>query len=389
MAMVQCPDCGHSISDAALSCPQCGNPRKTTSVETTKKSVSFLLGVAIFFLPWFFAFFTLSKGYSVFSRVISFGWAFVVLYFASGIVGANIDQELGVNKTEKNHAVRPSVETNPPISISISKLIDDYQSNEVRADNKYKGQIIQTRGIVGEIKKDVLDDLYVTIGRGVYLEVPVLQAFFHESMNSRLAKLEQGERIEVACTIDGLLWNILGRNCRIIDEETPSIPKVVPIERTENSEIRPAPQVKPQQVTDFSPVKETKSSLPAESVQKVPNDLEDKSIFGNALIGEREETGVTNAPVANYVIKPSFDCGKANSNQEKLICANDRLMILDVELSEIYSAARRDSDDRDQLRKDQLAWLKNNRNSCNTVECLEDSMLARIEELSYILEKGM
>lgn len=39
-----------------------------------RRTVGFLLGTGIFLLPYFFAWFTLRRGHSVLSRVVSFGW---------------------------------------------------------------------------------------------------------------------------------------------------------------------------------------------------------------------------------------------------------------------------------------------------------------------------
>lgn len=45
-----------------------------------KRPVSFLLGTGIFLMPYIFAWFTLRKGHSALSRVISFGWLFWLVF---------------------------------------------------------------------------------------------------------------------------------------------------------------------------------------------------------------------------------------------------------------------------------------------------------------------
>lgn len=37
------------------------------------------------------------------------------------------------------------------------------------ADTRYKGKLLEVTGRVGEIKKNIVDDLYVTLGTGNYL----------------------------------------------------------------------------------------------------------------------------------------------------------------------------------------------------------------------------
>lgn len=52
MAMIDCPECSASISDAALSCPKCGNPMAEviTTQQTSKRfKVVQLIAVAFMF----------------------------------------------------------------------------------------------------------------------------------------------------------------------------------------------------------------------------------------------------------------------------------------------------------------------------------------------------
>lgn len=37
MALIDCPDCGVKVSDAAPACPKCSRPMKATTIEATGK----------------------------------------------------------------------------------------------------------------------------------------------------------------------------------------------------------------------------------------------------------------------------------------------------------------------------------------------------------------
>src|SRR5262249_35052047 len=50
-----------------------------------------------------------------------------------------------------------------PISVSASTLFSDYDANEVAADEKYKDKILLVNGTVDDIKKDIMDTMYVTL----------------------------------------------------------------------------------------------------------------------------------------------------------------------------------------------------------------------------------
>ena len=77
---------------------------------------------------------------------------------------------------------------------------------------------------------------------------------------------------------------------------------------------------------------------------------------------------------------PSFDCSKASTLQEKLVCKDRDLASLDVELSALYKRAR-EAYNKDQIRSEQRNWLRNERNSCQDIQCLNNAYKLRINEL--------
>ncbi len=73
-------------------------------------------------------------------------------------------------------------------------------------------------------------------------------------------------------------------------------------------------------------------------------------------------------------ISPSFDCAKATSNAEKLICSNAELATSDAELSRAYkSALSNHPDQADAIRTEQINWRKNIRDQCADVSCMLDA----------------
>ena len=77
----------------------------------------------------------------------------------------------------------------------------------------------------------------------------------------------------------------------------------------------------------------------------------------------------------------SFDCSKAQSAIEKMICASNDLQVLDLKLYEAYSRAQRLSAKSDNVRAEQRRWLHQIRNTCTTNECLKNAYDARIADL--------
>lgn len=79
----------------------------------------------------------------------------------------------------------------------------------------------------------------------------------------------------------------------------------------------------------------------------------------------------------------SFDCAKAASGVEKLICGSAKLSELDDALDKAYKEGRTNSshDEAKRLVSDQRQWLKESRNSCNDTACLEQAYLSRIKTI--------
>jgi uncharacterized protein len=84
----------------------------------------------------------------------------------------------------------------------------------------------------------------------------------------------------------------------------------------------------------------------------------------------------------------SFDCEKAASKIEKLVCADDELSKLDETLSKTYQQAlARSGDDKQQEIEEQRKWLKTNHAICEDVACIKERYLKRIHDLdeySYV-----
>jgi uncharacterized protein len=77
----------------------------------------------------------------------------------------------------------------------------------------------------------------------------------------------------------------------------------------------------------------------------------------------------------------SFDCAKASTAIEKLICGNPQLSRQDEELSVAYKEAATQARDRNPLVVDQKRWLKNERGLCRDENCLKKGYQERIIEL--------
>jgi uncharacterized protein len=77
----------------------------------------------------------------------------------------------------------------------------------------------------------------------------------------------------------------------------------------------------------------------------------------------------------------SFDCAKAQTKVEELICADAELSQLDEELARAYTTALLDKKQADAIREAQKLWLKS-RNECPDANCIKRAYEMRLPLLA-------
>ena len=103
------------------------------------------------------------------------------------------------------------------VTVPLKELLSEYKDNEVRADSKFKGKSIETTGKVGDVKKGILGDTYVTVGTGKAFEIPMVQCFFGKDQTQKATSLSKGNKVTVRGRVDGLMMNVLVKDCEFID----------------------------------------------------------------------------------------------------------------------------------------------------------------------------
>lgn len=188
--LIKCGVCGKEISKNATTCPNCGEPNKTENTEpppgvsvqknlTARKSISLILGL------------------------------FLLILFFISITASDDNKTVTINRS----AVKPAVKvaSMPAIAIDSKALFSEYKSNEVRADEKYKGRILIVSGYIDSIGKDILDDMYITLKTEEVIFST--QCFFDKRHASALAKLNKGDFVKVRGLCKGKLGNVLVKDC--------------------------------------------------------------------------------------------------------------------------------------------------------------------------------
>jgi hypothetical protein len=186
MALVKCKQCGNDVATNAAACPKCGAPvPKGTSVTKV------LLYV--------------------------FGGLFSLCFLGTCLAGLGSkmrEQKGGASASASQGSTR---QAEAPKLVEIRTLLREYADNEVRADSNFKDQVIQTAGIVDDVKKDITNSIYVTLGTGKQFEIPQVQCFFDDAQAQKAASLSKGAKIGVRGRVSGLMMNVLVKDCEFID----------------------------------------------------------------------------------------------------------------------------------------------------------------------------
>lgn len=83
----------------------------------------------------------------------------------------------------------------------------------------------------------------------------------------------------------------------------------------------------------------------------------------------------------------SFDCAKAVSATEKMICNDPAISKLDEQLASSYKLALESAKDKDALKTQQKNWLKQKRNVCANQACIKNVYEARNKEIQNRLDE--
>ncbi len=76
---------------------------------------------------------------------------------------------------------------------------------------------------------------------------------------------------------------------------------------------------------------------------------------------------------------PSFNCTKASTDAEHLICSNENLAIADVEMFRIYKQVLETTTDKNAFKREQGQWRRNYRDICKDAACMLNAYTVRIE----------
>lgn len=163
MAIKSCKECGAQISSSAKSCPQCGISSPVGGLSSTATWALILITLCVV--------------------VATFG--------------------------EKNRAQQAKA---PAIEITAIQLYDDYQKNEVAADQRYKNRVVTVGGKIVDIRKS-LGDPVVNLATGPF-SMQVMVSFNGGGHDNFVAGLNRGEQLTITGICTGMTLGMVGISVR-------------------------------------------------------------------------------------------------------------------------------------------------------------------------------
>lgn len=133
------------------------------------------------------------------------GGIFLFFILVSALGSPKEGQEPTASNTE-------AAETEQTVTVSASQLYSDYKQNELAADEKYKGKMIEVSGTVSTIE-EMFGQKFVTLNTGDI--IGKIQCFLDDSEGSKAASLTVGQQITLKGEGDGMSLNVALRNCKI------------------------------------------------------------------------------------------------------------------------------------------------------------------------------
>jgi len=183
MALMKCKECGTDVAKSAKTCPKCGAP-VPKGVGTGCLTV--IVGVLIF------------------------GGVMKALsgQSASTTVVANV----AAPATATPAAAPPS----DPLQAKLPELLSVYKDNELQGDTRFKGQWLQTTGVISDVTRDAFNAAHLKLGTGALYENPMLDCLLVEKDRAKAAQLHKGDKATVVGKVTGMvIMSVVVSDCEI------------------------------------------------------------------------------------------------------------------------------------------------------------------------------
>jgi hypothetical protein len=145
----------------------------------------------------------------------------LIIFFAIGFISSNADKNKESFKNTKVTEIKKEKEINPtptPIIIEAKKLIEEYDTNKLLAEDKYTDKTIQTTAYISNISSDIVGQYFLSLkptNDQYYFGTDIKCSF--EKKDSLLS-LKKEQQVTVVGKMDKMsLGIIIMKDCKIVD----------------------------------------------------------------------------------------------------------------------------------------------------------------------------
>lgn len=213
VAAVLCPQCGKYRAFNVSFCPNCGTP------SDSQNSIYVPAGTSSHV-------FELARSARYMKRIKELVFAGLVIACAVFAYRLFIPTNLGGTRVQNDRqppesGLRAGYESDgvgQDLQINAVQLFQEYQQNEVLADARYKGKGLKVTGVVGGIKKGLLDEAVLELKTTNQFESVLV--YLSSSENATAAALLKGTVVTVVGAGDGVIvGSPVLRKCHFVDDK--------------------------------------------------------------------------------------------------------------------------------------------------------------------------
>lgn len=139
------------------------------------------------------------------------------------VLGAIIGSSGSSDKTETKSTGTDTTESTPQAQITqkveMTAFVKEFDENQLAAEEKYKGRLVEFNGYVKNISEDILGSPFLAINPNTdqYYYGTYIQCFFKEK--SELTSLKNGQRVTAQGKVDSqTLGNIVLKECKVVNQ---------------------------------------------------------------------------------------------------------------------------------------------------------------------------
>lgn len=133
---------------------------------------------------------------------------------AAGCLSPKEFSELSEVARGRRDGVVPAGEK--PLAVSATQLMKDYEKNEVSADAKYKGKVLDVTGKVARVEKRGDDAVVKLYGINGGIGLSTVNCTMSNRHEGEVASVEADKKVTLRCVGDGTTLNPENKFCELV-----------------------------------------------------------------------------------------------------------------------------------------------------------------------------